>query len=244
MRYLKFAPKLRCTHWAIPATRNRPRTMHADETNQAPKAERTNEAWIRELRGLNADETITDLRAILMRGLRAALYTQLSDRAGTIVEDFVQEALIKILDNLDSFRGESRFTTWAQKIAVNVAFTELRRRRWQNVSLQAMIDRFDSNDFTPAILTDPSFSPEQQTMLQIIMETISHVINEELTEKQRQAMLAVVIGGMPLEEAARRMGSNRNALYKLIHDARKRLKHHLLNAGIAPEEVLAIFDNR
>lgn len=218
--------------------------MHTDEPSPPLRTDRTNEEWIRELRGPAADQTIADLRAILVRGLRAALYTQLSDRAETIVEDFVQEALIKILDNLDSFRGESRFTTWAQKIAVNVAFTELRRRRWQNVSLQAMIERFDSNDFTPAILTDPAFSPEQRTMLQIILETISQVINEELTEKQRQAMLAVVIGGMPLEEAARRMGSNRNALYKLIHDARKRLKQHLLNAGIAAEEVLAIFDNR
>ncbi len=216
-----------------------------DERSEYPQVTgRTNEEWLADLRGTNQDLALSDLRALLLRGLRAALYTHIHEGLDTILEDFVQEALIKILNNLDTFRGESRFTTWTQKIAVNVAFTELRRRRWQNVSLQDMIDRYDSNDFTPAILTDPSFSPEKRATLQIIMENIGNLINEELTEKQRQAMMAVIVEGMPLEEVARRMGTNRNALYKLLHDARKRLKQHLVSSGITPEEVLAIFDNR
>lgn len=206
--------------------------------------DRTNPEWLQDLRGPEADQAIADLRDILLRGLRVALGSRIQANLESILEDFVQEALIKILNNLDSFRGESRFTTWAQKIAMNVAFTELRRRRWQNYSLQEMIDRYDSNDFTPAILTDRALSPEQQALLRIIMETIDHVINEELTEKQGAAIKAVVFGGMPLEEVARRMGSNRNALYKLIHDARKRLKQHLEGAGLTTEDVLAIFDNR
>ena len=215
-----------------------------DERSEHPQvADRTNDEWLADLQGPNQDLALADLRALLIRGLRAALYTHILDGLDSILEDFVQEALIKILKNLETFRGESRFTTWAQKIAVNVAFTELRRRRWQNVSLQDMIDRFDSNDFTPAILTDPSFSPEKRATLQIIMESIGHLINEELTDKQRQAILAVV-EGMPLEEVAQRMGTNRNALYKLLHDARKRLKQQLINTGITPEEVLAIFDNQ
>jgi RNA polymerase sigma-70 factor (ECF subfamily) len=215
-----------------------------DERSEHPQvADRTNEEWLADLQGPNQDLALSDLRVLLLRGLRAAIYTHIHDGLDTILEDFVQEALIKILKNLETFRGESRFTTWAQKIAINVAFTELRRRRWQNVSLQDMIDRFDSNDFTPAILTDPSFSPEKRATLQIIMENIWHLVNEELTEKQRQAIMAVV-EGMPLEEVARRMGTNRNALYKLLHDARKRLKQQLINTGVTPEEVLAIFDNR
>ncbi len=216
--------------------------MTEDHIEHISITDRTNEDWLADLQGPNSAVAIADLRAILLRGLRAALYAKLSNGMESILEDFVQDALIKILGNLETFRGESRFTTWAQKIAVNVAFTELRRRRWKNVSLQDMIDRFDSNDFTPAILTDPSFSPEEQTILQITMEKIWELINKELTDKQRTAMLAVVIGGMPLEEAARRMGTNRNALYKLIHDARKRLKQHMLSAKISPEEVLAIFE--
>jgi RNA polymerase sigma-70 factor (ECF subfamily) len=206
--------------------------------------DRTNPEWLADLKGPDADQALTDLRAILLRGLRVALGSRIQANLESILEDFVQEALIKILKSLDTFRGESRFTTWAQKIAMNVAFTELRRRRWQNYSLQEMIDRYDSNDFTPAILTDRSLSPEQQALLRIIMETIDQVINQELTEKQATAIKAVVFGRMPLEEVARRMGSNRNALYKLIHDARKRLKQHLEGAGLTPEEVLAIFDNQ
>ncbi len=211
-------------------------------TPTKPQTGRTNHEWIRDLKGPEQDSALSDLRALLLRGLRAALYTHIHEGLDSILEDFVQDALIKILNNLDTFRGESRFTTWAQKIAVNVAFTELRRRRWQNVSLQDMIDRYDSNDFTPAILTDPGFSPEKQTTLRIIMETINTVIEEKLTAKQREAIQAVILGGAPLEEVALRMGTNRNALYKLLHDARKRLKQHLLDTGVSPEEVLAIFD--
>jgi RNA polymerase sigma-70 factor (ECF subfamily) len=213
-------------------------------TTPTPLAGRTNHEWVRDLQGAEQDSALSDLRALLLRGLRAALYTHIHEGLDSILEDFVQEALIKILNNLDTFRGESRFTTWAQKIAVNVAFTELRRRRWQNVSLQDMIDRYDSNDFTPAILTDPGFSPEKRATLRIVMETLNTLIEENLTDKQREAIQAVILGGAPMEEVAQRMGTNRNALYKLLHDARKRLKQHLLDTGISPEEILAIFDHK
>ncbi len=216
--------------------------MQFETLNPLPIKDRTNQEWLAELRSADSEQALVDLRRILLRGLRAALSDRIRDDFEAILEDFVQEALIKILNSLDTFRGESRFTTWAQKIAVNVAFTELRRRRWQNISLQDLIERYESNDFTPAILADPSFNPEQTATLQIMMETVWYLIDQELTEKQRQAMVAVIIGGMPLEEVARRMGSNRNALYKLLHDARKRLKQHLLDAGLSPEDILAIFD--
>lgn len=204
--------------------------------------ERSNEEWLEDLREPRSEQAISDLRDILLRGLRAALYSKIRRNLDFVMEDFVQEALIKILDNLETFRGESRFTTWAHKIAINVAFTELRRRRWENVSLQEIADRYEGNDFTPVILTDPSLSPEQKALLQILMETINHLIEHDLTEKQSTAMKAVVFGGMPIDVVARRMGSNRNALYKLMHDARKRLKEHMLAADLTPEEVLAIFD--
>ncbi len=68
------------------------------------------------------------------------------------------------------------------------------------------------------------------------------MILEELTERQRQALVAVTINGMPLEEAARCMGTNRNALYKLLHEARKRLKERLVAEGLSPQDVLAVFD--
>ena len=196
--------------------------------------ERTNEAWLAALSEPGSEQTaaLADLRSLLVRGLGYAM----ADRPGVTeadIEGFVQDALLKILDNLDSFRGESRFTTWAQKIAVHEAFSELRRKRWQNVSLDEMIDQYEG-DFTPSVLTDPDPSPEQQVTQQALLEMVKRLIAEELTDRQRQALTAVMMmGGMSLEEVARRMGTNRNALYKLLHDARRRIQKRMVAEGLS-----------
>ena len=206
-------------------------------------AERSNQEWIAALSqpGPEYDVALTDLRALLVRGLGYAL----SNRSGiddAILEDFAQDALLKILAGLETFRGESQFTTWAQKIAVRVAFTELRRHRWRDMSLDDLTGDADS-DFVPRVMADPAVGPEQQTVQSAVLDTMRRVIDEELTEKQRQALVAVRIHGVPLEEVARRMGTNRNALYKLLHDARQRLKRQLLAEGLSPEEILAAFES-
>lgn len=201
--------------------------------------ERTNEEWLEALRGPERDEALADLRAFLVRGLGYALASR-SDVDDQILEDFVQDALLKILNALDSFRGESRFTTWAQKIAVNVAFTELRRRRWQDTSLDQLTEG-QSLDFVPDLLVDHSAGPDQQAVQRLFLEALQRIIATELTDKQRQALVAVRIKGMPLEEVARRMGTNRNALYKLLHDARQRLKKKMEEEGLSPQDVLDAF---
>jgi RNA polymerase sigma-70 factor (ECF subfamily) len=201
--------------------------------------ERTNEEWLAALRGPEQAEALADLRAFLVRGLRYALANR-SDVDEQIREDFAQDALLKILNALDTFRGESRFTTWAQKIAVNVAFTELRRRRWQDTSLEAITEGM-SLDFVPDMLIDRSAGPDQQAVQSAFLETLRRLIATELTDKQRQALIAIRIQGMPLEEVASRMGTNRNALYKLLHDARQRLKKKLEEEGLSPQDVLAAF---
>ncbi|MGD9147417.1 MAG: sigma-70 family RNA polymerase sigma factor, partial [Anaerolineae bacterium] len=199
--------------------------------------ERTNQEWLAALRGAGRDEALADLRAFLVRGLGYALSNR-SDVDDQILEDFAQDALLKILKALDSFRGESRFTTWAQKIAVNVAFTELRRRRWQDTSLDQLTEG-QSLDFVPDMLIDRSAGPDQQAVQRIFLETLQRLIATELTDKQRQALVAVRVHGMPLEEVARRMGTNRNAMYKLLHDARQRLKKKMEEEGLSAEDVLA-----
>jgi RNA polymerase sigma-70 factor (ECF subfamily) len=156
------------------------------------------------------------------------------------MEGFVQEALLKILDGLDTFRGESRFLTWAQKIAVHEAFTELRRKRWENVSLQDFAAQYEG-DFIPTVLTDHEPSPEQRVTQQMLLKTVHRFIAEELTEKQRHAMLAVMVGGMPLQEVAHQMGITRNALYKRLHDARQRLQKRMLEEGLSLDDVLGAF---
>lgn len=204
--------------------------------------QRSNEEWLEALRDPISDEALTDLRYILLRGLRAALSSRIDSDLESITEDFVQDALLKILKSVDTFRGESKFTTWAQKIAIHVAFTELRRRRWKDISLQDIIETPDGEEYTPIILTDPSASPETEVTQHSVLDIVQDLIETELTERQRTAMIAVMQGGMPLEEVAARMGTNRNALYKLIHDARQRLQKKLEEkAGMTAQEVMALF---
>jgi RNA polymerase sigma-70 factor (ECF subfamily) len=204
--------------------------------------ERTNAAWLADLRSPDQNQAIEDLRAILVRGLHFALSTRIRDDIDALVEDFVQDALIKILDKLDAFRGESKFTTWAQKITVRVAYSELRRKRWKDIAIEDLLPVDSGNDFTPAILTDSTANPEQKVTQKLILERIVQVIQEDLSHRQRDAMLAIMAGNMPLEEVARRMGTNRNALYKLIHDARKQLKRQLLEEGLSMNEILSAFN--
>jgi RNA polymerase sigma-70 factor (ECF subfamily) len=200
--------------------------------------ERTNEQWVTDLRGSNPDEALADLYDLLVRGLRAGLGSY-GGAVDANVEDFAQEALIKITGNLDSFRGESRFTTWAQKIAMNVALTELKRRRWHDVSLQDLFARREASDRGPA---DTRLTPEQQALQNTVLQELSRMVDEELTDRQREAVVAVILEGMPISEVARRMGTNQNALYKLLHDARRRLKRRMEAAGLSPKEVLAVFE--
>jgi RNA polymerase sigma-70 factor (ECF subfamily) len=202
-------------------------------------SQRTNEEWLVALRGAGREEALAELRELLLRGLRIALADGASLGAADL-EDVVQDALLRVLANLDSFRGESRFTTWAHKIAIHQAFSELRRRRWRDVSLDQVTTMPDSLSWHH-LLPDPSAGPEDTTIQTSALDSMRDVITQELTERQRQALVAVYMHGMPPAEVARRMGSNRNALYKLLHDARQRLKKRLLEKGLAPQEVLSAF---
>jgi RNA polymerase sigma-70 factor, ECF subfamily len=196
--------------------------------------ERSNDEWLAALRGPNSDEALAELRVVLVRGLRVALGGQ-GNRVESSVEDFAQEALIKILGNLDSFRGECRFTTWAQKICVRTAFAEMRRSRWRDVSLEEVISRPQESAGV-----DPQTDPEHAATQTMIMAEFRRFIDEELTDRQRTALLAA-LGGMPLEAVADRMNTNRNALYKLLHDARKRLRRRMSAEMLSPQDVLGAF---
>ena len=200
--------------------------------------ERTNEQWLAGLRGPNPDKALADLYDLLGRGLRAALGGR-ADGVDASIGDFAQEALIRITGNLDSFRGESRFTTWALKIAMNVALTELKRRRWRDVSLQDLLARHEAND---SGLADTQLTPEQLALQNTLLGDLRRMVDEELTDRQREAVVAVILEEMPISEVARRMGTSQNALYKLLHDARRRLKKRMEAAGLAPQEVLAAFE--
>ena len=209
---------------------------------------RTNQQWLIDLRSPGAlqEAALADLRAIILSGLPYALSKWLSPNDphfDSLVEEVAQDTLLRVLDRLDTFEGRSKFTTWVHKIAVHIALTELRRRKWRDVSLEDLIDD-SSTPFIPDLLTDSGPGPERSAEQTDLLELVKKMIAEDLTEKQRQAMIAIGIHGMPLEEVARRMDTNRNALYKLMHDARLRLKQRIEQEGLTPADVLAAFGQK
>jgi RNA polymerase sigma-70 factor (ECF subfamily) len=205
---------------------------------------RTNDEWLADLRagGAARETALDDLRQVLANGLRRGLIGQIDTAApefDALLDDFVQEALLKVLDNLDTFAGRSLFTTWANKIALNIGLTELRRKRWRDTSLD-QLTQTDDGEYTPSFVADPAPRPEEVTEQRELMKYVTRLINEELTEKQRTALTAV-IQGRPLTEVALMMDSNQNAVYKLVFDARQRLRRRMADDGLTPEEVIAVF---
>jgi RNA polymerase sigma-70 factor, ECF subfamily len=210
---------------------------------------RNNEQWLDDLRSADAprEAALADLRQVILNGLPYALNKWLpSDdpRFAPLAEEVTQETLVRVLDRLDTFQGLSQFTTWVQKIAIRFALTELRRKRWENVSLENLTDGEENPPLVGLMMDPQAASPENLVEGKDMMLHVQRIITEELTEKQRQAMMAIAIQGMPLEEVARRMGTNRNALYKLLHDTRLRLKRRLAQEGLTPDDVLAVFESR
>jgi RNA polymerase sigma-70 factor, ECF subfamily len=210
---------------------------------------RTNEQWIADLQsgGEQRESALTDLRQVILGGLSYALSKWLSPndpRFNALAEEVAQDTLLRIVDRLETFEGRSQFTTWAHKIAVRIALTELRRKRWENISLEQLVEGEEFSPPKDLMVDHQASSPEHHVEGADMLQRIQRIMAEELTEKQRQAMIAIAIKGMPLEEVARRMGSNRNALYKLMHDTRLRLKRRLAKEGLTPADVLAVFEHR
>jgi RNA polymerase sigma-70 factor (ECF subfamily) len=199
--------------------------------------DRTNEDWLRSLgeTGSANDTAVTELREVLRRGLRRALTGRAAADDG-FIEDMTQEGVLRVLGGLTTFRGDSRFTTWAITVAVRVAFTELRRARWKDVSLDRLVE--DAPGRLPAA---PATEAPTQIARQAILATMHSVLENELTDRQRQALVAE-LRGMPQAEIAAQMGLTRNALYKLTYDARQNLKRGIESAGISGDEVRESFD--
>ncbi len=196
--------------------------------------------WPDALRATDSGEQAAAVRALrqqLQNGLRIALSGR-GDVSEAHLEDFAQEGLLRVLDRLDQFQGRSKFTTWAQAIALNVAFTELRRKRWQDVSLDALLS--DGERMTePAIMADDVLgADEDRTRL---VATLRHAIENDLTPKQRAAMLGE-LREMPFDQIVAMLGTSRSAGYKMLHDARRALKQRLSEAGITGADIQNAFN--
>ena len=210
---------------------------------------RSNADWIAALQSTGADQAaaLTDLRTYLRR---AALFTLRRARhhvghlgasaLDALAEDCAQEALTALLQRLHDFRGKSRFTTWAYAFAVNMALIAARRERWASVSLDRILDEGE-----PLLTTrgadnnDPD--PERRALQAEVAAVVHDGIDAHLTARQQQALRALVVEQIPLDEVVRHWGSNRNAVYKLVHDARVKLKRHLVRRGFELEDIFAAF---
>lgn len=200
--------------------------------------QRDNDEWVRALAvdGPVGDAAQRDLRLVLVRGMRHVLAPR--GLGEDLCEDFAQEALLRICQGLAAFRGESRFTTWALSIAIRVAFDELRHKRWKDVSFEAAT----ADALVPLSFEPGSDAPLEKGLLrERLLTELRDVIERKLTDKQRRVLVAE-LNGMPHAEIADALGMTRNALYKLSHDARKRVKHHLESAGLSEVEVLWVFE--
>jgi len=199
---------------------------------------RSNADWLKDLReeGGAQAEALEDLRRYLLRVLPTSLRRHGAVR-DDLLDDVVQDAIIRALDRLDDFEGRSRFTTWVVTIAVRIAMTELRRRRWKDVSLDALT--LDGT-FTPDECVDRLVGPETRTAQLAILRAMQEIFDTELSPRQRTAIVAE-LRGMPQEEIGRHLGINRNAVYKLGYDARKKLKRGLEASGFDVDEIRACF---
>lgn len=213
-----------------------------------PGMPRSNEQWLSDLVDKERQaEALTDLRDYLLRAV--SLYmdrhhedlTRLDRRElEHLAEDFAQKALLQIQDSLDGFRGDSKFTTWAYRIVINIAAGELRLRRWRTLSLDSLVGQNEIPLFT-FLSEQESPSPETLVARNQIIAVLRQIIEEELTERQRFALVSVHFNGVPMAEVARQLGTTPNNVYKLIHDARKKLKNGLRKRFYSEGDVLSIF---
>jgi RNA polymerase sigma-70 factor (ECF subfamily) len=199
----------------------------------APVLDETSAQWLSALRstGAQRERAVDELHALLLRaarfetGRRAAAALSRSDRDDVAMQA-ADDALMLVLGRLDTFEGRSRFTTWAYKFAVYEAGVKTRRRSWQDreVALE---------DASWSLMPESSSGPEAAAEERELLLALESGIATALTAHQRNVLVALAVTGVPIDVLADRLGTTRGALYKTLHDARRKLRGHLSNRGLA-----------
>jgi RNA polymerase sigma-70 factor, ECF subfamily len=197
---------------------------------EAPDAE----AWIDPLHaeGQERDEAIARLHALLLRGARfevarrrPAMPYLRGNELDEIATEAADDALMSVIRRLDDFRGESRFTTWAYKFALLEAAVKLRKRAWQDREVPLEPESW-------SLFAGAGLEPEEELEQSELIETLQSAIKEILTPHQRRVLVAAALNGVPIDVLADRLGTTRGALYKTLHDARRKLRAHLEEQGL------------
>jgi RNA polymerase sigma-70 factor (ECF subfamily) len=184
-------------------------------------------AWIAALSGDGAarDEAVARLHALLVRAARFQLSRRASrlrlrgESLADLATEAADDALVAVLAHLHDFRGASRFTTWASKFAILEASVVLRRRMWK--------EREVTLDGDGVFEATPAFPDEEKREHRELLESLRVAIAEALSERQRVVFVAVALNGVPIDVVAERLGATRGAVYKTLHDARRKLRVRL-----------------
>ena len=179
--------------------------------------------WIEELRsdGPERDEAVARLHELLLRAARFEVRRRgLGAEIDELASQAASDALVAVLAKLDDFRGESRFSTWAYKFALLEAAVKCRRRAWRDreVPLADDADR---------VLLDRRLGTAETVEEAELLRTVTKAIKEDLTPHQRHVLVAIAIDGVPIDVLAERLDTTRGALYKTLHDARRKLRASL-----------------
>jgi RNA polymerase sigma-70 factor, ECF subfamily len=207
-------------------------------TATAPALDEASRTWLSDLRsdGSARERAVENLHALLLRAARfevsrrrASLPHLRGNELDDIANEAADDALVSVLARLEDFRGASRFTTWAYKFALLEAAVKLRKRAWQDREIPLEPDAW--NIFTTDGL-GPDAAVEQQELLQAVKAAIA----DALTPHQRRILLAIAVNGVPIDVLADRLSTTRGALYKTLHDARRKLRQELEKSGHRIEE--------
>lgn len=208
----------------------------ADSHGLSAQVDGESRAWLDALRadGFVREDAVGRLHALLLRAARfevarrrAGLAQLRGEELDDIAYQSADDALVAVLRKLDGYRGESRFTTWAYKFALLEAAVGLRRRAWQGREVTLDPDRWP-------LFADAAASPHADAEASELIEAVRQAVVSELTPHQREVLIAVTLDGVPIDVLAERLGSTRNALYKTLHDARRKLRARLALDGLEP----------
>jgi RNA polymerase sigma-70 factor (ECF subfamily) len=189
--------------------------------------------WLERLRasGPDREAAVRELHGLLLRAARF----EVGRRRGTLPhlrggdhEDLAQQsaddALLAVLAKLDDFRGDSRFTTWVYKFALLEAGVKVRRLAWQGREIPLQDEAWSA-------LADVAASTERGAEDSELLRALREEIEGSLTPRQREVLVAVTLNDVPIDVLAERLATTRGALYKTLHDARRRLRAALAARG-------------
>lgn len=181
--------------------------------------------------GASRDKAVAQLHGLLVRAARFEVFRrrdalpQLSAvELDELAQDAADDAAVSVLRRVDDFRGESSFRTWAYKFALLEAAVKVRRRAWRDREVTLEPEHWET-------LAHAGPGPEDDAENGALLEAVREGIRTVLTPRQRQVLVSTVLEGVPIDVLAERLGSNRNALYKMLHDARRRLREYVAAAG-------------